>query len=499
MTNYFKKYLFKLTFVFVVALCTVTAISSIAHADDLGKSTEVTNMPFPRGGFSSVNLNGKIYVIAGREKTFPKTADYTYNSVYSYDPTSNTWTKKADVPESLDDIRSVVVCDGKIYTLGGVTHGKTVSSVYCYDPTADIWTKKSNTPQESAGHSVVVLDGKIYMIGIRGDDANPLPYVNVYDPVTNTWTKKANMPEANSQSSSVVYNGKIYVIGGYNGTTAISSIMIYDSTTNTWTKRENILPEPLWAHTSVVLNDKIYILGGCGTSDILTLDPNTLKVEKKSNMVLPRNIHASVVLNNKIYTLGGHNNKQSYLSSVEVYDPNPNATTATLFLNKTTLDLEVGQTDKLTATITPESTPKQKIIWSSSYPSIASISVDGDCYVTGEKEGTAVITAKTEDGKLIATCTVNVRGEGEVLPSKNRALLRVALTNGSINEYDLSMTEVQNFINWYNGRAEGKGKISFAINKNANVKPFKTRTDYLVFDKIYSFEVNEYELNNNEK
>ncbi|MGG3310601.1 PQQ-binding-like beta-propeller repeat protein [Paenibacillus lautus] len=80
-----------------------------------------------------------------------------------------------------------------------------------------------------------------------------------------------------------------------------------------------------------------------------------------------------------------------------------------------------------------------------------------------------------------------------VEPVGERAIFVLTLSNGTEKEYDLSMLEVQQFISWYEGRAAGTGPITFAINKHDNNKgPFKQRQDYIVFDKIITFEVNEY-------
>lgn len=80
-----------------------------------------------------------------------------------------------------------------------------------------------------------------------------------------------------------------------------------------------------------------------------------------------------------------------------------------------------------------------------------------------------------------------------VNPVGERAIFVITLNNGTEKEYDLSMEEVQQFINWYEGRAAGTGPVTFAINKHDNNKgPFKQRQDYIVFDKIITFEVNEY-------
>jgi hypothetical protein len=78
-------------------------------------------------------------------------------------------------------------------------------------------------------------------------------------------------------------------------------------------------------------------------------------------------------------------------------------------------------------------------------------------------------------------------------PVVNRAILVVTLSTGLEKEYDLSMSEVNNFISWYEAKANGAGSIVYAIDKDSNNKgPFVSRKDYIIFDKVLTFEVNEY-------
>ncbi len=70
------------------------------------------------------------------------------------------------------------------------------------------------------------------------------------------------------------------------------------------------------------------------------------------------------------------------------------------------LNLEVGASESLSATVSPENAANKKVIWSSSNTTIATVDSNGK--VTAKKAGTVTITAKTEDGEYIATCTVNV-------------------------------------------------------------------------------------------
>ena len=73
-------------------------------------------------------------------------------------------------------------------------------------------------------------------------------------------------------------------------------------------------------------------------------------------------------------------------------------------LNKNRLDLIIGDTETLTATITPaDADPKEPITWTTSDETIAT--VDGG-KVTAVKEGEATVTASS-DGKS-ATCIVNI-------------------------------------------------------------------------------------------
>ncbi|ETT30670.1 kelch-like protein 4 [Paenibacillus sp. FSL R5-192] len=78
-------------------------------------------------------------------------------------------------------------------------------------------------------------------------------------------------------------------------------------------------------------------------------------------------------------------------------------------------------------------------------------------------------------------------------PAGDRAILVVTMTTGLEKEFDLSMKEVNSFIDWYETKQAGSGKASYAIDKHDNNKgPFKSRKDYILFDRVLTFEVSEY-------
>jgi len=77
-------------------------------------------------------------------------------------------------------------------------------------------------------------------------------------------------------------------------------------------------------------------------------------------------------------------------------------------LNKTTLTLDVDVTETLTATVKPDDATDKTVTWSSSNAEVVTVDTNGK--VTAKAEGTAVITAKTSNGKS-ATCNVMVNDE----------------------------------------------------------------------------------------
>ena len=75
-------------------------------------------------------------------------------------------------------------------------------------------------------------------------------------------------------------------------------------------------------------------------------------------------------------------------------------------LNKTSLTLDVGNSDTLIAAITPDNATDKSVTWESSAPGVATVDTSGK--VTAVAPGTATITATTEDGSKTATCVVTV-------------------------------------------------------------------------------------------
>lgn len=85
-------------------------------------------------------------------------------------------------------------------------------------------------------------------------------------------------------------------------------------------------------------------------------------------------------------------------------------------LNSNEINLNPGGTFKLDATVNPSNASNKNIKWISANESIATVDQSGN--VTADVAGTTYISAVSADGKVVATCTVNVSKPVVTKPAK---------------------------------------------------------------------------------
>ncbi len=86
----------------------------------------------------------------------------------------------------------------------------------------------------------------------------------------------------------------------------------------------------------------------------------------------------------------------------------------TVRLNKSSLTLEEGQSETLTAAVSPDNADNKNITWSSSDPEVASVDQNGK--ITALKEGQTLIYATADDNGVNAWCSLTVKAKTAVIP-----------------------------------------------------------------------------------
>jgi N-acetylneuraminic acid mutarotase len=288
-------------------------------------------MPTGRWELSTCVVGGKIYAIGGAGPIYQ-----ALRAVEVYDPATDTWTTKSEMPTARQGLSTSVV-DGKIYAIGG---GAASSASYAmlevfatveeYDPATDTWTTKSEMPTARVCHHASVVDGKIYVTGgsdvSTPDERSHVRTVEVYDPATDTWTQEGDMPVSRASGFSSVVDGKIYLIGGYGGSQQVDE---FDPSTNTWHTKSD-MPSARRSLSTSALDGKIYAFGGYvagvaghpGVATVEVYEPGTDSWTTAPDMPSGRFGLRTSVVDGKIYVIGGMDKwvGSAYRTVLE-YDP----------------------------------------------------------------------------------------------------------------------------------------------------------------------------------
>jgi hypothetical protein len=185
-------------------------------------------------------------------------------SVYVYDPQSDSWDQKEDMPYAVG-YSGIAVVGNTIYLIGGASTPSTtpIATTMAYDPSSDTWTQKADMPTARNGLAACVVDGRIYAIGGTTENWATVSYkhVEVYDPGTDTWSRKADLPTGRWGLFAGIAAGQIYAIGGRSGSYSSSTNEAYNPETDTWTNKSPMQRLRTGLAGSVI-NNRIYVAGG---------------------------------------------------------------------------------------------------------------------------------------------------------------------------------------------------------------------------------------------
>lgn len=225
-------------------------------------------------GFS---INGKGYVGTGEMSMLAPTP---FKDFWEFDPVSNTWLQKADLP-SFERTFAVGFSIGNKGYVGTGSHVYFSSPLvgllqdfWEFDPITNTWIQKADF---GGGERALAVGFFVGNKGYIGTGHNGGGYFNdfwEYDPITNLWTQKTNFggPERNRSFAFSIFN-KGYLGAGIYGLPGYQDFQMYDPAMNTWNPKANFGGSDSWDSASFSLGGKGYVTTGvAGPLGILKQD-----------------------------------------------------------------------------------------------------------------------------------------------------------------------------------------------------------------------------------
>ncbi len=158
-------------------------------------------------------------------------------------PGQGLWERRADYPIQATEVSAAAIA-GKLYAVCGLTAQGSVNSLYIYDPRTDTWSAGAPAPiAGGADHcNVAAAGGKLYLVGaIRIGSAFIDGNTHEYDPPANRWTTIGRMIVPRGASGVAAIGSRIYVAGGLTAAGSVADFEVFDTETRQWTRLPGML------------------------------------------------------------------------------------------------------------------------------------------------------------------------------------------------------------------------------------------------------------------
>lgn len=249
---------------------------------------------------------------------------------------TGTWSRAAPLTPARAE-HSVIGLNGKIYVIaGGISNAEGTGKlnngastrVEEYDPATDRWRVRSPLPRTLTHVGVAALDGKIYAVGGFVGDIHREAQSDafLYDPATNQWTTLPSLPAPRGSVGAVALNGKIHAIGGRDPQEQVQATHeIFDPVKKIWT---SAAPLPVGRDhlSAVVAGGRIHVIGG-RTEDYTRVtayhdvyDDASDTWSQASPLPTPRSAMAATLYRDMIVVFGGECRDGKTFPENEGYD-----------------------------------------------------------------------------------------------------------------------------------------------------------------------------------
>jgi hypothetical protein len=247
----------------------------------ISNATETRVFAFDLNGVG--NIGDKLYFSGGKDYGGGTLAITSF--VWAFDPVTETFSRKADMPlHTADGVTGVIgdkmyvlpgTCSGDGYPSAGYCAVEPIRKLFRYNPATNIWVTKASAPHFHKNGVGGVINNKFYVAGGQDDLFRPTRNLDVYDPATNTWKTLAPLPTALNGVVGAALQGQLFVIG----TNSVGSIRhyAYNPTSNKWNAKA--VPSHYGGPAAKVFLN--------GTARLLVLEGATVDSPDRSQLYTP--------------------------------------------------------------------------------------------------------------------------------------------------------------------------------------------------------------------
>ena len=304
--------------IWVIGGYDINPMGDVWYSED-GK---VWNYTTPRAGFfsalnhTSLVFKNKMWVLGGGASQIDGLSEDVYSSKDGVEWVNESYMSSFGYRTS----HASVVFKDKMWVIGGLVADSMQGSTY---PANDVWSSvngnswikvKSNANfKDRAGHSCVVFNDKIYLIGGDGENETLKDVWSSSD--GSFWTLVTETPPFSPRAAhqSFVYDGKIWIMGGFYNETALNDVWSSTDGVN-WEQSSNLPFSDISSFRATVFNNSVYLTGGVKGDQISitfynsvwrSQDLETWADAVDSTSFQERAYHRTVQLNDEIFVIGG--------------------------------------------------------------------------------------------------------------------------------------------------------------------------------------------------
>jgi hypothetical protein len=219
-------------------------------------------IPAARRYAAGFSINGKGYVACGAVGSSTK-----LNDLWEYDPVADAWSAKADFPGQARYGTSYFALGGMGYVGTGnlgTSSGPYASDMFAYNPGSNTWSARADIPGLARfGTSTITAVGKAYVVGGKMSDQEFTNEIYEYEPNSDSWTLLTPLStSARSYALAFSYPYSGAIVAGGNAGVNLYDGLEYLPNQDTWVSLPTYPGASGWVGATMTINGRSF--GGLG-------------------------------------------------------------------------------------------------------------------------------------------------------------------------------------------------------------------------------------------